>query len=380
MTKRLLLIGGGHAHVHVLDALARHASSVTRDSASALEITLVSPFPDQVYSGMLPGWIAGHYSLEACSIPLAPLASAAGARMLAQHIVAIDPAARIAMCDNGDALHYDIASIDIGSAANDGGIRGAQEHAISIRPWPSFVTAIDLWKKACVTQTEEGRHSVVVGGGAGGVEIVLALAHAASRASSNQRLTLVSANHTLASGAGKSASLARRVVAALQRAGVNVITGQAATTVTKDAVLLEDGRRLPSSFTVVAPGAAAHAWLKQSGLPCDAQGYVRTDSTLQVSGQAHLFAVGDCATMDAHPRPKSGVFAVRAGPPLADNILRQLRGDRLQPYAPQRRALYLLATGPRHAIGSWGAFAWEGNWVWRWKDRIDRAFIGRYAR
>jgi NADH dehydrogenase FAD-containing subunit len=99
-----------------------------------------------------------------------------------------------------------------------------------------------------------------------------------------------------------------------------------------------------------------------------------------VSGQTDLFAVGDCATMAAYPRPKSGVYAVRAGPPLADNLLRQLEGNQLRPYVPQRRALYLIATGRQYAIGSWGPLSWEGEWVWRWKDRIDRAFIEQYAR
>ncbi|MCE2989786.1 MAG: FAD-dependent oxidoreductase [Burkholderiales bacterium] len=373
MTKRLLLIGGGHAHVHVLDVLARRILTDAKDH-DALEVTLVSPHAEQVYSGMLPGWIAGHYALDACCIPLSPLAARAGARLVARHVVAIDPVARIATCDNGEVLPYNVASVDIGSAANDGGIRGAREFAIGIRPWPNFVAAIDRWKKECVARTHEGRQTVVVGGGAGGIEIVLALAHTASHTNSRQHLTLVSASNSLAAG------FARRVLAALKRSGIHVVAGQAATEVTADAVMLADGRRLPSTFTIVSLGAAAHVWLKQSGLPCDAQGYVLTDPTLRVSGQTDLFAVGDCATMAAYPRPKSGVYAVRAGPPLADNLLRQLEGNQLRPYVPQRRALYLIATGRQYAIGSWGPLSWEGEWVWRWKDRIDRAFIEQYAR
>jgi selenide,water dikinase len=83
--------------------------------------------------------------------------------------------------------------------------------------------------------------------------------------------------------------------------------------------------------------------------------------------------------MQAHPRPRSGVYAVRAGPVLADNLRRALAGQPLRVYVPQRRALYLLATGPRHAVASWGPLTLAGDWVWRWKDRIDRRFIARHT-
>ena len=143
-------------------------------------------------------------------------------------------------------------------------------------------------------------------------------------------------------------------------------------------VRLANGDDVAATTVLVCAGARAHAWLAASGLATDAEGYLRVDRTLRSLSDPRVFAVGDCAAYSER-RPKSGVFAVRAGPPLADNLLRALRGAALQPWRPQRRALYLVSTGAGHALGAWGALGWWGDWVWRWKDRIDRAFVGRYA-
>jgi selenide,water dikinase len=144
-------------------------------------------------------------------------------------------------------------------------------------------------------------------------------------------------------------------------------------------VQLAGGAERPSDTTLLVTGAAAAAWPGASGLAVDERGFIAINEHLQSVSHPEVFAAGDCASMRAHPRPRSGVYAVRAGPVLADNLLRALAGQPLRGYVPQRRALYLLATGPRHAVASWGPLTLAGNWVWRWKDRIDRRFIARHA-
>jgi selenide,water dikinase len=144
-------------------------------------------------------------------------------------------------------------------------------------------------------------------------------------------------------------------------------------------VLLAEGGELNSDFTLVATGAVASEWPAAAGLACDERGFIAVNSFLQSTSHPFVFAAGDCATMVDHLRPKSGVYAVRAGPPLARNLRRAAANQSLIVYTPQTRALYLMSTGARHAVGVWGSWSFEGAWVWRWKDHIDRAFIARFA-
>jgi selenide,water dikinase len=152
-----------------------------------------------------------------------------------------------------------------------------------------------------------------------------------------------------------------------------------AVAVDPEAVHVGGGRRIAADRIVWATSAAAAPWLAAAGLACDGRGFVTVDAHLRSTSHPFVFAAGDCATQTAHPRPKSGVYAVRQGPPLAHNLRQAIDGDTLSTYVPQRRALALISTGDQHAIASWGGWAVEGDWVWRWKDWIDRRFIARYA-
>jgi pyridine nucleotide-disulfide oxidoreductase family protein len=361
--KRLLLAGGGHAHAIVLRAFARQRPA-------GVEVTLVTPAERQLYSGMLPGWIAGHYPLDALAIALAPLAQAAGVRLVLDRVSGLDLVAGAALTAGGARLPFDALSLATGSEIARAGLVGA-EHALPLRPLEDFVArwAALLPRLAAMTRPRV----VVVGGGAGGVEVALAVAHRLREV--KPQLHLLHAGELLAShGAGTR----RRAQAALLRAGVRVLPAPAQR-IAADHVELDDGTVLASDATLLATGAAPAAWLATTLLARDAAGFVQVDATLRSVSHPQVFAAGDVAVQVDAPRPRSGVYAVRAGPPLADNLLRWAQGAPLRRYTPQRAALYLLATGPRRAIGSWRSLAWEGDWVWRWKDRIDRGFIAGFA-
>jgi selenide,water dikinase len=357
--------------VHVLKALAE---SPLVDTA----VTLISPYPRQVYSGMLPGWIAGHYDIAQCVLPLMPLAAAAGTRYLHVAASGIDLTNREVICTDGERVRYDVLSIDIGSAPNHAAIPGAAEHALAIRPIEKFITAITQLKAELASPRRAPLGIAVVGAGAGGVEVALALQHAgaveasALHTSPACTISMISAANTLPGGVGP------RIAKALRRASITLYAGTAATEISRNAITLADGRKIVADKIIVALGAAAPDWPTKTGLQCDAHGYILVNEHLQSLSHANVFAVGDCATMPTHNRPKSGVYAVRAGPPLAANLRAAIGGAPLSTYRPQARSLYLISTGRKHAIGSWGPLTWEGDWVWRWKDRIDRAFIAKY--
>ena len=364
--KRLLLAGGGHAHVQVLAALAREPLPGT-------EVLLVTPFARQMYSGMLPGWVAGHYREDQIVIPLPALAQAAGVRLSEGRMVGLDAAARRATLADGRVLEYDLLSLDTGPVMGRDAIPGAREHALFLRPVEHFVRLFDALLARARTEPLD---LAVVGAGAGGVEIVLALAWRLQREGSAARVSLVAGSDGPL--AGFADSVRRPVLRALQRLRVTVLPHTCAA-IEAGRLTLSNGTRVACDVPLLAVGTSAPPWLQGSGLALDAQGFVATGPTLQSSSHPEAFAAGDVATRVDAPHPKSGVYAVRAGPPLALNLRRALAGGELQPYTPQARTLYLLSTGRRHAVASWGPWATSGRWVWWWKDRIDRGFIRRYG-
>jgi selenide,water dikinase len=364
--KRLLLLGGGHAHVHVLKTLADVPPA-------GVEITLMSPHARQVYSGMLPGWIAGHYRLDECVIPLRPLCERAGVSFIETAAEALDLSRRTVRGADGNETPFDLLSIDTGPVADMSTVPGAAEHAIAVRPIESFISAFERLAADIKARSQAGKSTRVafVGAGAAGIELALAMQHAFR--DKGVSFTLISAANTLPGGVGP------RIARAMRERGFGILAGQAASRIEAGCVHLQNGATVEADHLIFSTGATAAAWPRESGLKADERGFILINNHLQSISHPEVFAAGDCATMINDERPKSGVYAVRSGPPLAENLRRALRGEGLQRYSPQKRSLYLISTGDQYAIASWGAWSWQGEWVWRWKDRIDREFMRKYS-
>ena len=367
-SQRILLVGGGHAHVEVLRRFA-----LTPDAQVSL--TLVSPESAMCYSGMFPGLVAGHYTPRDTHIELSPLAASAGARFVVDRVVALDLYTRTATLASGQREAFDFLSLDIGSTP-DMGVPGAAELAVAVKPIEAFLAAWDRLQAEALTGGV--RTIAVVGGGAGGVEMLLAMQHrlASVMGADVPRFALVT--DTAAILAQHAPIVRARFGRILVERGVVLHLASPATAVEPGTIIVTQGRRIAVDRIVWATSAAAAPWLAESGLACDDTGFVRVDDHLRSTSHAIVFAAGDCAAQLDRPRPKSGVFAVRQGPPLAANLRRAANGAALRRYVPQRHALALISTGGKHAIASRGPFVAEGDWVWRWKNRIDRAFMAKY--
>jgi selenide,water dikinase len=369
--KRILLVGGGHSHVEVLRQFGRAP-------AAGVELVLVSPHRWTPYSGMLPGLVAGHYTFEEAHIDLERVARFARARFLPTVVTALDPAGRTATLADGARLDFDFVSLDVGSTPATAGIPGAREHALGVKPVDAFLGAWgELLERA---RTGELRRAVVVGGGAAGIELVLAMQHRVAgvtgRPDAVEWQLVTDVDVLLPAHNETVRRIVRRILA---RREVEVHLSSRVVRVERGTVFAANGYRVAGDAIVWATGAAASPRFAASGLALDDRGFVAVDETLRSSSHPHVFATGDCATMVGHPRPKSGVYAVRQGPPLAANLRAAIEGRPLGRYVPQAQALALISTGDRYAVASRGDWALAGRWVWRWKDWIDRRFMRRYA-
>lgn len=369
MKQKLVLLGGGHAHLHVLKSLTLLAPQPFDEVA----VTLISPHPRLVHSGMLPGWVAGHYTLDQCVIPLAPLAAAAGVAFHQSAATTIDFSRNVVLSEDGQAIPFDLLSIDTGPIANLSIVAGLAEQAISIRPIETFIESYEKLADIIALRHQRGERTRVtfVGAGAGGVELALAMQQRFR--DHNVGVTLISAVNTLPGTVGP------RLARIMRKRGIAVLAGQSASGVSSAGVHLVSGAVVDADVVIAATGTSAAAWPRQSGLVTDKDGFILVNDRLQSVSHANVFAAGDCATIEHQLRPRSGVYAVKAGPPLDANLRLFLRGKLLRRYVPPTHSLNLISAGNKYAIGSWGSFAWEGGWVWHWKNAIDRGFIGKYS-
>jgi selenide,water dikinase len=367
--KKLVLLGGGHAHVEVLRQFGLRPMN-------GVELTLVSPDRHTPYSGMLPGLVAGHYRFDECHIDLEPLGRFAGARFLQASASALDPERRSVTLADGSTIDCDVVSIDVGSTPPAHGIAGAAEHTIPVRPVKDFLAAWD----ALIVRVRKGavRSLAMVGGGAAGVELLLAMQHRLTQLGVPRSLCYMLVTDTSQLLATHARGVRATLTRSLARKNVEVHCATRIACIEAKTLIAENGARIAADAIFLATGTAAPSWLASSGLTLNDKKFININKYLQSTKHREVFAAGDCATIAGKVYPKSGVYAVRQGPPLAENLRRALLGETLTVYDPQPRSLALISTGEQHAIASWGALSFHGNWVWRWKDQIDRKFMAKY--
>lgn len=365
MKKRVILVGGGHAHTLAL------ATYVTKPPGDA-EVILITPSRFQTYSGMLPGWIYGNYAIEDCRIDLASLAQRAGAKILLNQVSSIDAAGKHVVLDNGERLAFDVLSLDMGSQTNTASLAPLGETLLPVKPLDRFFQA---WPGVlAAAHQKSGFRLDVVGGGAAGVEIALAAVHALKKPDPAVQVNLwISESGILP---GHAPAVQRRIRQCLLQKGVDIRLFSRAAANDPDSIR----RRFAQSDRVIAAtGAAPPAGLSDSGLRLDDQGYVCVDRYHRALSHDAIFAAGDMCSRQDVQMARSGVHAVRAGPILGANLLATIRGEALRAYMPRASSLYLLACGPRQAVMSWGKWSAQGAWVGWLKDVIDRRFVRRHS-
>jgi selenide,water dikinase len=370
----IVLVGGGHSHVDVLKRFGMKPEPGVRLTLIARD--LLTP-----YSGMVPGLIAQHYTSAECHIDLRPLAAFAGARVIHAPATGLDLANNIVHAAGRPPIPFDLVSLDTGSTPSTAGIAGA-EHALPVKPIDRFLIG-QAELGAAIADKAGPFHIVVVGGGAGGVELTLSLDQQLRRGTAALEQAPDGLSITIVEAADKllpsfHAAARRRLIRVLEKRNIAVRTDTKIERIEAGRITLSAGETLTADRTILVTNGGAPPWLADSGLALDDRGFVRIDDNLRSPSHAHVFAAGDVASMDSHTLPKSGVYAVRQGPYLAENLRRAAQGEPLKPYRPQKQTLALITTGDRYAIAARGSLSVAGRWVWRWKDWIDRRWMHKY--
>jgi selenide,water dikinase len=364
LTRDLVFVGGGHAHALVLRQWGMKPLPGVR-------LTVINPGPTAPYTGMLPGHIAGHYSRDTLEIDLVRLSRFAGARLILSHATNIDRDAQVVHVEGRGPVAYDAASIDVGITARMQ-IDGFAEHAVGAKPldvyaaqWRAFLEAV---------RTDQKQPTVaVIGGGVAGCELAMAMAFALRGIDAKPQVTVIESGPDISGVGPKARAKLHRAMIDL---GVTVRANAAVSQITADQVMFELQEPVTAALCVGAAGAFPHGWIAQTGLPLH-EGFIIVDPDLRVHGETNLFAVGDCAHMPFAPRPKAGVFAVRAAPVLHDNLRAILSSGKLRPFHPQKSYLKLISLGGKSAMAEKYGLAPAGAALWRWKDKIDRTFMDK---
>ena len=371
--KKLLLAGAGHAHINLLRRLNTKRPANT-------EITLLTEQPQTIYSGMLPGWMAGHYSLSDISIDAQSLCTGAEVRFVQQPLAAVSASANQVTTSDSESFDYDVLSLNTGADTDINWFNKEDSDStiIPIRPIYPF---IERWQQI-ISEAEQSAHYqlAIVGAGAAAVELVLAAQYRLQQINSNNnnnnhQAYLVCGDDLLSSF---NQHFRQQVIGQLERHNVKVIYARAKGY--SEGRLYTDMNALPIDAVIAATGVTGSAWTQNIDLNTVNQGFVAVNEVQQSVSHANVFAVGDVATRVDQQMAHSGVHAVHGGAIAADNVLAYLANEPLKKYRPKNRTLYLLSCGDKYAIGSWGKYSLQGRWIWTLKRYIDQRFVDSFKK
>jgi selenide,water dikinase len=373
----LVLIGGGHSHLTVIKQLAMNP-------IAGLRVTVISKDIHTPYSGMLPGLIAGHYSIDEAHIDLRALFQSADIGLFQAEVCKLDLEKKIIHCIDRSVIRYDYLSINSGSQPALHSIPGANTIGIGVKPVRDFLDGWSTVQQQIITETNSF-HLAVVGGGAASVEVALACQYRLGKEMGEDirlklKITIYCNDNTLLISHNR--QVQKRFNTILAERGIEIKLNHRVTSATQTSknkqLQFVDQTAIEADEIIWAIHAGSPTWAKESGLECDNNGFISVNQYLQSSSHKNVFAAGDVAHFLPQSLAKSGVYSVRAGKQLSNNLRSYMTDKPLEPFIPQKRFLSLLMTGDKQAVASKGRFCVSGAWVWRWKDSIDRRFMAKF--
>ena len=372
--QKLLLVGAGHAHINLLRRLM--AKQPANIEVANIEVTLITEQPETIYSGMLPGWMAGHYNLSDISIDAKSLCKQAGVRFIQQSLAAVKASANQVTTSGNESLDYNVLSLNTGADTDINWLNKKSSYSknevIPIRPIHPF---IERWQQIIDEANHADQYQLaIVGAGAAAVELVLAAQYRLQQIngnnSSNHQAYLVCGDNLLPNF---NQGFRRKVISQLERHNVKVIYARAQGY--SEGQLHTDTETLSMDAVIAATGVTGSAWTQNTDLQTIDGNFIAVNAVQQSVSHDNVFAVGDVATRVDMDMAHSGVHAVFGGAVETENLLAYLKDETLKTYRPKNRTLYLLSCGDKYAIGSWGKYSLQGRWVWTLKRHIDKRFV-----
>lgn len=367
----LVFIGGGHSHAIALKLWGRK-------SVLGVKVTLISNVKNTTYSGMLPGYLGGYYNYEETHINLEKLAKFAQIKLIIDLVIDIDINNKKILCQSGNQVDFDLVSIDIGSTPKNSDIEGANLYTIPAKP-VNFL--LEKWQEI-IDKTEQNKDKLltlnIIGGGAGGIELAINIHRKLSTilVSDKLKINLIHKREKILSNQNEWVS--DKLTKILKNKNINLYLNTTVKTVNQDNIITESGLKIPADHHFLVTQASAPLWLKNSSIFTDKDGFILIKDTLQSINYDFIFATGDIATMINYPRPKAGVFAVKQGKPLYENICDFLNNKPLKSHHPQKHYLNIIGTGNDSAVAMWGYLGWESPILWHWKKYLDNTFMKQF--
>ncbi len=364
---RVLLVGGGHAHIAALRALRQRPDT-------GLQITLVSRQVHTIYSGALPGYVAGHWPLKDTLIDVRALCSETGTHFLELDVTALDAAKKTVTCNDGSSLTFDTACIDVGTRTKDVGVAGSAGRAVSpIKPFGEFIPAWESFLERVRSGTSEG-NVLILGAGLAGIELAAAIRHRLDAFPRSLKSHVTIADSAGSTSPRSSSALRTALHRALQKRRIDIMTSARLTDWDGTIARIEDGRALSCDFILNCAGTEPYEWISASGLS-NKHGYIPVDIYLRHTDQPDIWAAGDAAQLPGDGSYRNGVHALRAGQVLAENLRRRSTGRHPAAYHPQSDYLKLVSLGDRSAVGEKWGLVMEGVILWHLKKWIDSGFL-----
>ncbi|MHB8138105.1 MAG: NAD(P)/FAD-dependent oxidoreductase [Smithellaceae bacterium] len=361
--KRLILAGSGHAHLVTL-------MNIGRLIKAGYSVTVVGPGDYHYYSGMGPGLLSGLYQPSQARFAVRSMVEARGGIFVQGCVSRIDADQNRIRLQDGRSFDYDVLSCNLGSEVVP--LSWAAETIIPVKPIENLY---GVGREIEQRLRKERLRILVIGGGAAGVEIAGNLYCLGKLSGENLDITLLSRSDILARSPAK---MRRLALASFSRRNIHIYERVSVANLSDKEALLPNGDALPFDYAINASGIRPTQVFHHSGLPVSDDGGLLVNEYLQCVSHPRIFGGGDCISFTQKPLDRVGVYAVRQGPVLYQNIIAALSCGKLHTFRPQSRYLSILNLGDGTGLLAWRSFVFSGHAAFLFKNYIDFRFMARF--
>ena len=366
MNRRLLLVGGGHAHMMTLAGIHGFVRK-------GCEVTVIGPSNYHYYSGMGPGMLGGFYTPEDIRFATRHVVEKQGGKFIPGKAVRVDPERKIVYLESGEGVPYDVVSFNAGSQIPKPDMERDTEDIYTVKPIERLRKARDRIEELL---SKKPLRIGIIGGGPSSAEIAGNVWRLCKNSGKHSAEIIVFAGSVLMARFPR--GIRKRARKSLSRRGIGILEGNRVKRITDSGVLLDTGETHALDFIFLALGVTPNAIFKTSGLPTGPDGGLLVNRYLQCTEYPDMFGGGDCIYFQDQPLDKVGVYAVRQNPVLLHNLMARLEDRVLQPFNPGGDYLLIFNMGDGTGIFKKKWITFDGRLAFMIKDYIDRKFMRKF--